>query len=382
MRRLAVVALLAICHISWTVSKRIDHGAAISPADLHLERDILLVTAFFPIRGSKHSDGRYRSWMKNFLSTVETPVYFFTMNSRVPEILRLRGPLPIIFNTSYASPFDIPPLRGLSEVYQAQAKIDPENRGFWGDRHPAELYAVWNAKPYFLHEGLLNANSMSAYDEKFSYAFWIDVGSFREPHSFRTWPGRERLDSIFDNGQKNAAPTPRLFIPFYAALPPSLSKWTTSDGPFEVPNSPSFSIGSFFGGDQLSIAWYRQEFYRQHGNYVHSSLQGQHRYFVGKDQPLINALMLRFPQRFVTSSFSMASRGQSERQICGDPWYYFLFMLARDSERTEMANMWWNASWWWQRSDKTRCQLETFVSPLEDLLIRWFGAEFQPAVWD
>ncbi len=53
---------------------------------------------------------------------------------------------PLTLNTSFSSPFDVPPLRGREEQYDAMHAKDRE-----GFRHTPALYAVWNAKPWLLH---------------------------------------------------------------------------------------------------------------------------------------------------------------------------------------------------------------------------------------
>jgi len=106
--------------------------------------------------------------------------------------MELRGDLPITLNTSFTSPFDIPPLRGLKEAYFRQHELDREH-----DIHSPELYAVWTSKAYILAEGLANARAKG---KKYDYAFWSDAGSLRDDHTCRQWPNPHRIDAIFKQG--------------------------------------------------------------------------------------------------------------------------------------------------------------------------------------
>jgi hypothetical protein len=56
-----------------------------------------------------------------------------------------------MINTTYTSPLDIPPLAPHATKYAQMHAWDRERA-----RHAPELYAVWNAKPWFLHEGITN----------------------------------------------------------------------------------------------------------------------------------------------------------------------------------------------------------------------------------
>ena len=92
---------------------------------LNATTGILLVSAMFPLTKSKHSVEDYISWFSMFLGPITTDIYFYTPPVFSPNIQKARGEgLPITLNTSYASPFDIPPLMGLEEKYQKMHKND------------------------------------------------------------------------------------------------------------------------------------------------------------------------------------------------------------------------------------------------------------------
>jgi hypothetical protein len=113
---------------------------------------ILLVSAFFPLPKSQHSISDYEEWLSRFLQPIATPIYFFTTPDMEQFIRSLHGSLPIIINTTFSSPFNIPPLKdglGTKEMYEEMWEWDQEK-----DIRNAELYAVWTVKPYFLDKGL------------------------------------------------------------------------------------------------------------------------------------------------------------------------------------------------------------------------------------
>lgn len=198
---------------------------------------ILLVSAFFPLSTSKHPISDYKEWLTHFLQHITTPIYFFTTPEFEPFIRSLRGPnLPITINTTFSSPFDIPPLKdgiGTKEKYQEMWAWDREK-----DIRNPELYAIWTAKPYFLEEGL--RNSGIAYD----FAFWTDAGSFRSSHSYKSWPDPLRVKEVWDEGSRGSGMSAEdlLFFPMWGSPHLSMKFWSDDIGPVNGDNA--FSEGS------------------------------------------------------------------------------------------------------------------------------------------
>lgn len=65
--------------------------------------------------------------------------------------------------------WDLPPVAPLQEAFKTwQHDIDPER---W--IHSPELYAIWNAKQWMLHE----AAKTDVFNSK--YFFWADIGAWR-----------------------------------------------------------------------------------------------------------------------------------------------------------------------------------------------------------
>ncbi|KAH7884889.1 hypothetical protein F5I97DRAFT_1893153 [Phlebopus sp. FC_14] len=309
----------------------------------------LIVSAFFPLSHSKHSMGAYKSWLTNFLEPLQTPIYMFTTPELAPILQALRGPnpYPLTINTTFSSPFDIPPLDGLQQKYEEMWAWDREH-----DRHGPELYAVWNGKPYFLAEGLDNA--VREHGTQYEYAFWLDAGSFRERHTYVHWPDRARVRDVLESIKGVQAPGTKeeeelLFIPMWWTPDTKFRNWTEDMGPVDT----EFSEGSFFGGTPASVTWWRNIYYTYHDKYLSNGI------FVGKDQTLINALLLLFPRRFGTvwvhdvhPSPSSTNEMDLDGGRCGNTWYYFEWWLASREERDAMRRSWDSSAamqrWWWK----------------------------------
>jgi hypothetical protein len=200
------------------------------PAEHIQPAKFLLVSAFYPLSKSKHSVEDYSSWLSKYLSKVSTHIYFFAPPDIEPMLRRLRGDLPMTLNTTFASPYDIPPLQGLQEIYESMHALDPEKH-----IHSPELYAVWTSKTFFLDEGLKN---MEKSGSRYDYAFWNDAGSFRDDQAFDKWPGAHRVPEIFEIGSRLTG-TPHkdlFFIPIWGSPPLTMMFWKEEDGPINTRN--------------------------------------------------------------------------------------------------------------------------------------------------
>ncbi|EKM81286.1 hypothetical protein AGABI1DRAFT_56746, partial [Agaricus bisporus var. burnettii JB137-S8] len=278
-------------------------------------------------------------------------------------ILSLRGSLPIYINTTFTSPFDISPLRGLENAYEHFHTIDRE-----ASYHNPELYAVWNAKPWLLDSAIKHLEEEKG--EVYDYAFWNDAGSFRYDHVYTEWPNPSRVEEVWNIGvervveaggfteSRGKVKNDLLFFSFTGMFGWAKRYWTEDDGPVDM----DISEGSFFGGSPSTVSWWSETYYIYHDYYLHKG------YFVGKDQTLINALFLLFPERVFgiwldnpdarrvgIPGFDIGSMGK-----CGPPWWYYQWFLAADEERSVMSEKWlkdsnefkawlWQGWEWWNR---------------------------------
>ncbi|KAJ7758556.1 hypothetical protein DFH07DRAFT_741680 [Mycena maculata] len=353
-----------------TVSHSLEDDSI--PYDAYPPANILLVTSFFPLSKSKHTMREYENWLTRFLEPIATDIYFYAPAEMESLIRKCRGDLPIIINTTYTTPFDIPPLDGARNVYYKMQAQDRERA-----RHSPELYAVWAAKPYFLDEAV---QSLARVGKVYDYAFWNDAGSFRFPHKYTNWPSPARVRSIWEEGSALSGEKAEdlLFFPIAGLPHPSMKYWVQDHGPVDT----EFSEGSFFGGSPRTVAWWRRTYYAYHDHYLHL---GQ---FVGKDQTLINAIFLLFPSRIIAvwlddpdapghKSLPLIEDGALGN--CGAEWFYYQFWLAQPAEQKAMHELWdtdsrWSWDWWRKRQE---CRV-TRVSAMKDLLQRRFGHDWEP----
>jgi hypothetical protein len=226
---LLVVALALVSYLSFdtyirprSTAVRLDYSGPTEPPAS--QSRILLVSALFPLSKAKHSEQDYETWLSRFLQPITSEIYFFTTPDMEPIVRSARGDLPITINTSFSSPFGIPPLAGLQDRYLEMRKRDRES-----SRHSPELYAVWNGKPYYLDEAVKNSAG------KYDYAFWTDAGSFRRQHEYAHWPDVNRVDEVWNEGSL-LSDTPKedlLFFPMWAAPHPSMRYWQEAMGPVD-----------------------------------------------------------------------------------------------------------------------------------------------------
>jgi hypothetical protein len=200
---------------------------------------ILLVAAFFPLSKSKHTIPDYEWWLSQFLQPITTDVYFFAPATMEPLIRRCRGDLPITIDTTYSTPFDIPPLNMYSERYEKMHSQDRE-----AFRHSPELYAVWNAKPFFLDEAV---QTLARENKTYDYAFWNDAGSFRGTHPYKNWPDPSRVRELWKEGSELSGEKAEdlLFFPITGMPHSSMRYWVQDHGPVDSEFSEGVPLPRF-----------------------------------------------------------------------------------------------------------------------------------------
>ena len=146
-------------------------------------------------------------------------------------------------------------------------------------------------------------------------------------------------------------------------------------------------IGSFFGGPPKAIDWYTRTFYAYHDKYLSLDV------FIGKDQAIANALLVLFPDRFITVWYNdpiAPAHLQLNRTVqesflgqCDSERAYYQFWLADEGTQDRMRDMWirkqdrWRWWGWWRPKDRMRCQ-STRALAMKGVLRRPFGAGWQP----
>ncbi|KAH8110397.1 hypothetical protein DFH11DRAFT_1621038 [Phellopilus nigrolimitatus] len=331
---------------------------------------------------SKHSMAQYSDWLARFLGRLSTDVYFFAPPDLADTVRAVRGAHGALeLDTRFASAFAVPPLEGHEAAYAQMHQHDRERA-----QHSPELYAVWAAKPFLLAEALRRADPAGT---TYKYAFWTDAGSFRDAPVYADWPDVARVEEIWAEGARLSG-TPAedlIFFPVQRLPDVSMALWTENLGPIDN----DFSEGSFFGGHPAAALWWERYFYAYHERYLAAHV------FVGKDQTLINSLLVLHAERGLTvwhgdpaapaALYAPATPDAAARARvlgdCGDPWYYYQFFLASAQERAAMARV-WDGGWywdfwrkeWWTRARET-CRL-TRPLAVETVLRRAFGEAWAP----
>lgn len=188
---------------------------------------VLLVSAYFPLTNSKHSLVEYGQWISHYLGMVTTDIYFYTTPEHEFFIREARGSLPITINTTYSSPWDIPPFQapGVRERYAEMWHQDREKK-----RHTPELYAIWNGKQFLLLQALQNLGM-----DRYEYAFWNDAGSYRTDDVYDSWPDASRVEEVFTEASSKVEYAKDEMIFYQVAGLPDIKfrQWEESQGPID-----------------------------------------------------------------------------------------------------------------------------------------------------
>ncbi|KAF8884905.1 hypothetical protein CPB84DRAFT_1850533 [Gymnopilus junonius] len=194
------------------------------------------------------------------------------------------------------------------------------------------------------------------------YTSWLThFSSFRAKHPYTLWPDPWTVDRVWKSATLfNEKEEDLLFFPIFGPPPSEVGRWKEDMGPVDY----EISEGSFFGGPPQSISWWCRTYYPYHSHYLSRSL------FVGKDQTLINALLLLFPSRFFTVYSADPQAPQRDwltyipfhdrgyLGACGSSngWYYHQYFLASHEERRKQGEVWFKeeaARWPWRWLDAT-----------------------------
>ncbi|KAM6502828.1 hypothetical protein JOM56_002805 [Amanita muscaria] len=357
---------------------------------------ILLVSAFYRSPNAKHSDYAYSRWIERYLGQITTDIYFFTSPELEDFILEKRpSSLPFYLNTTFATPFSIPPLHGLEAVYSKQQHdLDP-----YKEKHSPDVYAVWNGKPYFVTQAIQN---LEREGKVYDYVFWNDAGSFRDEHWYTEWPDPRRVEQVWADAAKlqgrsrsTSLSSDLVFFPLTGIPSAEHQKWKEDDGPI----SDAFSQGSFFGGTPSAMQWFSQTFYAYHDHYLSKSL------FVGIDQNVFNTLFLLFPDKFIAMDYSDVPLMDIDLYgACCWRWWYYHFWLGDEEGGEKVREMWrdklkdvkegkgdlkseqaklkvWEDTWWrvfWREDLVPSRERSAPVRLMTTLLRKQFGRTWTP----
>ena len=207
-----------------------DESHSLSSSSNPLPR-VLLVTAFFQLSESKPIKDK---WLQHFLGQVTNDIYIFTTPNLESQILQLRrsssNNLTITVDTSYPTPFDIPPLKGKEDAYAMMKKKDRKK----SKSHTPELFALRNSKPFFLHTALQKSQG-NATSVSYDYVFWNDVANFHEDHQYREWPSPSRVREVWEEGSRitGTGADELMFVPMWGLPHPTFVFWNENMGPID-----------------------------------------------------------------------------------------------------------------------------------------------------
>ncbi|KAI9633687.1 uncharacterized protein MKK02DRAFT_38345 [Dioszegia hungarica] len=316
---------------------------------------VLLVTAYYPLKKSKHPQSDYDHWLTNLMGQLSTDMYIFTSSSYEAhlqgliaravdsDLTRRRNHTGVFaqrkvyYDTRYSGPLETPPLAEFAKVAQEQWDKDGEKA-----YHNPDLYAVWDSKAYFVGEAVRAMADLKAYDKRaptYKYVFWEDAGAMRADHLLQAWPDMDRLDSIFSQGAATvgsdpSAPAPLVMFPLWRKPQAQEKAWGEEKGPL----GSDIVEGSFFGGTPSSVLWFESTFYALFDRLLAKG------FFVGKDQTVFNLVMSLNPTNF----FGPIPREHNDvanwgANPCGDTWYYYHQWLASAAELAETEKFRGNA---------------------------------------
>ncbi|PPQ78588.1 hypothetical protein CVT25_010564 [Psilocybe cyanescens] len=303
-------------------SESAEEDAALNPPR------ILLVSALFafPTTGPSASNASATSYLERlprFLGPLTTDVYFYTTADLAPAVRTARGrgsdldDLTMTIDSSFASPFDIPPLKGRELVYSRMRRAahnsarnnedskdahdDDDDRKSTAVQSP-EIFALRNAKPFFLEHAIATLGEM---DDDYDYVFWVDAASFNDEEDselellrYTSWPDPARVETVWREGSRLTGEWKEdlVFFPMNDVPPESVKGWTEDMGPVEG----RFSEGSFFGGPPASVKWLSRAFYAYHDYFIQLGFSSSVSASSANRMGIVNALLLMYPSRFIT----------------------------------------------------------------------------------
>lgn len=251
----------------------------------HYENSIYkntIVAAYYNIK-SKRSSSEYYEWAKIFL-TLKNPIVLYTSQDNYDKFMELRGNLPIkIIIHDFE---DMYMWKTYKTKWIEHHEIDPE-----ASIHSPELYSIWANKSVWLEDAIKN----NYYNTK--YFQYTDFGSFRHNKSD---------DIINDFPIYNHYENNKILISL-------LNEFTPDD--FIINNNIMGNFlrtdridASHFGGNINACLKYREEYEKMLNIYFNNNR------FAGKDESIINSLVLSQPDLFTI--------------IKGHYWFYLQQVLS------------------------------------------------------
>jgi hypothetical protein len=162
-------------------------------------------------------------------------------------------------------------------LWEKQRQMDPEKR-----YHSKELYILWNEKVNFLLETIRD----NAFDS--DYFLWTDIGCFRDTDKalqLTDYPDTKLVNKYLG--------TDKIF--FLQMSPLTLDDQIIGSNGIpkhDFKNDETKLAGTIFGGHKKAVLQYGEVYYPAMDMMVRSGR------FIGKDQNLMSAIAVMYPQLF------------------------------------------------------------------------------------
>jgi hypothetical protein len=226
-----------------------------------------IITVYFSLNNSKHSNEDYQVWIQNMLFSIDAPLVVFTDFNTKDLVIKFRYGKPTIlyiYDNVWQLMRELESYRNKSPFYYInsyvyhQTRLDEEKL-----IHNPNLYAIWNLKPYL--------SAKVSRDNPFETNFFIytDMGAWRYG-LISYWPNQTFVKEINE------------IINDRVLLSQIEEYGFNNNNNFE----PYMDIiqGGFFAGTQKALLNFEQIFYDLHDERL---IDG---YFIGKDQTFFNIL--------------------------------------------------------------------------------------------
>ena len=258
-----------------------------------------VISMYFPLIKSKHSQDEFYRWNKNALMSIKAPFVLFTDNKTKYSFEQIKPNQSKITYFIYKDIWDL-----MNELENTRNKIyineyknnqwqkDPEK-----NIHNPELYAIWNLKAFICNKTI----HLNPYHSKFF--IYTDLGAWRH-QIIPNWPDQnftqilhKKLNNRMLFGQINYVDDSNLF---------------------EITRD---SIeGTFYAGSKLAIKKYADSFYDVHDDRLFNK-----NLFIGKDQTHMNYLVYKTNSSsyVLLKTWKLHDCNLNKDKIIYDPWLFY-----------------------------------------------------------
>ena len=138
---------------------------------------VTVVTAYYPLKKSKHTHEEYMEWIETFFRVVTVPIVCFCPRFVMTSLSRLSRRHPHVhYITRELHEFSLTSPKW-KEFWEQQYHLDPEKAV-----HSPELYMVWALKQEFVKHAI----KQDVF--KTDYFLWCDIGYFRDKRLTLSFP--------------------------------------------------------------------------------------------------------------------------------------------------------------------------------------------------